>query len=204
LLYEAWPSTFIVTGNVIEGNGTGIDNQLTETLTATGNWWGDASGPYDAASVPDGCGLTLDNPGGAGNAVSKCVRYDSWLTENPFATHPAGGGEEGNGNKKDLVIYLPQATAIITPLKDAELPSTLPEGKTFAASMSVKLMQGGAEIEETPSGVQVSFDIPAGMESPFTVLLWNGTEWVEVPSVVVDGKVVFTITGPGTYVLVSP
>jgi hypothetical protein len=41
------------------------------------------------------------------------------------------------------------------------------------------------------------------MEPPFTVLFWNGSEWIEVPSQAVDGKVVFTITTPGVYVLVG-
>jgi hypothetical protein len=65
-------------------------------------------------------------------------------------------------------------------------------------------MLGGEEIEEAPGGVQVSFDIPVGMQPPFTVLSWNGTAWVEVPSAVVDGKVVFSVSSPGTFVLVSP
>ena len=53
------------------------------------------------------------------------------------------------------------------------------------------------------AGAQASFDIPAGMVGPFTVLSWNGTEWVEVASSVVGGKVAFTPTGTGTFVLVT-
>ena len=39
------------------------------TIDARYNWWGDASGPYNAYS----------NPGGAGNPVADGVRYDPWL-----------------------------------------------------------------------------------------------------------------------------
>ncbi|MCJ7432906.1 MAG: hypothetical protein MUO77_05395, partial [Anaerolineales bacterium] len=113
-----------------------------------------------------------------------------------------GGGE--NAKNPVIVTYLPQVIAVSTLLTDAELPGTLPDGKTFVAGASVKLMLAGEEIEEWPAGVQVSFDIPAGMEPPFTVLSWNGSAWVEIPSAVVDGKVVFTVTGPGIFVLVSP
>jgi len=52
--------------------------------------------------------------------------------------------------------------------------------------------------------VQVAFDIPDNAESTiFTVLFWNGTAWVEIPSTVVDGQVVFTVTQPGIYVLAT-
>ena len=64
-------------------------------------------------------------------------------------------------------------------------------------------MQNGEELESAPQGAQAFFEIPAGMEPPFTVLFWNGSEWIEVPSQAVDGKVVFTITTPGVYVLVG-
>ncbi|MCJ7433075.1 MAG: right-handed parallel beta-helix repeat-containing protein [Anaerolineales bacterium] len=114
----------------------------------------------------------------------------------------SSGCEETRRKNKDFGF--PQVIAVLTSLTDAELPGTLPDGKTFVAGASVKLMLAGEEIEEWPAGVQVSFDIPAGMEPPFTVLSWNGTAWVEIPSAVVDGKVVFTVTGPGTFVLVSP
>lgn len=117
-----------------------------------------------------------------------------------------GGGEESRRKNKDLGPFVPQVIAVATPLTLDELPGTLLEGKTFVAGMSVKLMLGDEEIDEWPAGVQTSFDIPTGMEpaTSLTVLFWNGTEWVEVPSAIVDGKVVFSITEPGIYVLVSP
>jgi hypothetical protein len=41
------------------------------TIQATGNWWGDATGPYNES----------DNPGGLGNKVSSSVDFSGWLLE---------------------------------------------------------------------------------------------------------------------------
>lgn len=56
------------------------------------------------------------------------------------------------------------------------------------------------------AGAQAAFDIPAGMKPPISALFWNedGPARVEIPSVVVNGQVVFTVTRPGIYALVSP
>ena len=121
------------------------------------------------------------------------------------STPCGGGGEEDLRNKnKDTGTSLPQVIAVPTPLKDSELPGALPEGKTFAAGTNVKLVLGGEEIDEWLAGVQVFLDIPAGMQPPISVLSWTGTEWVVIPSEIVDGKIVFTITAPGIFALVSP
>jgi hypothetical protein len=115
---------------------------------------------------------------------------------------PAEGGERGfkaQNNLPQLVVS--GVFAVSSPL--GELPADLPTGKTFVAGASLTLMQNGEEIQSAPQGAQAFFEIPAGMEPPFVVLFWNGSEWVEVPSQVVNGKVVFTVTKPGVYVLVQ-
>ena len=69
-IYNGWPSTFVVTSNYIEGNGTsGLDNFLSAAVSATGNWWGDLSGPHND---------TL-NYYGAGDDVSANVTFSPWL-----------------------------------------------------------------------------------------------------------------------------
>jgi len=61
-----------VTGNTITGNanyGLQVNTALvTDMVTATGNWWGDDSGPYHAAS----------NTGGTGDAVTDGADYSPW------------------------------------------------------------------------------------------------------------------------------
>jgi hypothetical protein len=66
--------------NNIEGNEDyGIYNGGTGTLDATGNWWGDASGPYQATT----------NPSGTGDAASDNVDYSPWWGANYIeVAHP--------------------------------------------------------------------------------------------------------------------
>ena len=60
------------TGNVFNGNyifgnaGDGMENQITTTVNAENNWWGDASGPGPVGP-------------GTGDTVSANVDYDPWL-----------------------------------------------------------------------------------------------------------------------------
>ena len=61
-----------VSSSDIYGNFTrGIDASDSAHVIATGNWWGDASGPYD---VDD------NDPNGDGDRVTNNVRVDPWET----------------------------------------------------------------------------------------------------------------------------
>jgi hypothetical protein len=83
-----------LSGNDIYGNtnyGVCVDTaNVTETVTAESNWWGDATGPTHTG-----------NPGGVGDAVTDLVDYDPFLTsESPCAPpvpEPAGLGLLGLG-----------------------------------------------------------------------------------------------------------
>jgi len=62
--------------NNISGNGTGmqVTAAVTQTVNAENNWWGAASGPYNATSNPTGTGNPVsDNSGN--------LDYDPWLTK---------------------------------------------------------------------------------------------------------------------------
>lgn len=55
--------------NIVGNQPYGVYNENAEEVNATGNWWGDASGPYHE---------TL-NPEGLGNEVSANITFDPWL-----------------------------------------------------------------------------------------------------------------------------
>ncbi|HIC89863.1 MAG TPA: right-handed parallel beta-helix repeat-containing protein, partial [Anaerolineae bacterium] len=72
-IYVDGTSAVTVSESSIYGNNQyGVFNSSTITVTATNNWWGDASGPTHA-----------DNPGGSGDRVSDFVAYDPWLAAEP-------------------------------------------------------------------------------------------------------------------------
>jgi hypothetical protein len=113
----------------------------------------------------------------AGTNTGTLTEYGNYYNHNLLGNFQLGGG-----------------TLVTTPLAAGELPGALPAGFTFVSGMNVTA---------AASGAQVSFDIPAGIVGPFEVLSWDSTQWVEVASSVVDGKVVFTAPGTGIFVLVS-
>lgn len=73
-LESGHPSTIFINDNNITGNTPGVANYLTEDVDATGNWWGDKTGPYHP---------TL-NPKGTGDEVSDYVIFDPWLNGRAF------------------------------------------------------------------------------------------------------------------------
>lgn len=85
--------SFSVRDSSIVGPAVGIENETAADLDATGNWWGDASGPRHAES----------NPLGAGPTISDHVSYDPWLTADPFAPASVCAGGECASN----VLFLP-------------------------------------------------------------------------------------------------
>jgi len=65
--------------NNIVGNTNGVLNNHTAEFDATSNWWGDASGPYNADT----------NALGTGNSVSNNVDYSPWWGDNYIGVaHP--------------------------------------------------------------------------------------------------------------------
>lgn len=70
-------SNMTVNRNTFTGNTSGADNGGTDTLNATCNWWGNASGPGPVGP-------------GSGDTVSANVNFSSWLTTSDL-TGPCNG-----------------------------------------------------------------------------------------------------------------
>lgn len=75
-LQASTQASFSVTDSIFESHSEqAVDNRNPPAqITATGNWWGDASGPKQAT----------DNPAGQGDAVGEGVNYADWLTAAPL------------------------------------------------------------------------------------------------------------------------
>lgn len=75
-----------ITGHSVGGGMKNRDTSASAIVDATGNWWGDVSGPEDAE---DADGLNQFNPDGLGNAVTEYILYDPWIGQSGLVT---GGG----------------------------------------------------------------------------------------------------------------
>ncbi len=189
-----------VTLNNVTSTGNGYDGVFVDgydnstwagTVTVNGGTFtGNGDGTYTTAYGLRiyACQLSMDGAQTFGGNQTANVFFG----QNP-ACVPAPSDDEDTTPIVPLPPLAPAAIAETVPLTLAELPGALPEGKTFVAGISVITVGSG----------QVSFDIPEDAVPPFTILFWDGTQWVEIPSTVVDGQVVFTVTQPGVYVLVA-
>jgi hypothetical protein len=183
------------------GNGSPA---ILNCVTFSGNTFGNIVTPAAATNQTSvGCG---SGGTGGGSAYVPFPKAPRGVTLAQASSNCDGEGRE-KGFKPQNNLFLQVVTDSIvaetTPLALDQQPGALPDGKTLASGVSVKLMQGCVEVKSAPGGVKVFIDIPAGAKAPFTVLMWNGTAWVEVASSVVGRQVVFTVSGPGSYALVT-
>lgn len=109
----------------------------------------------------------------------------------------------------------------------AALPSGLPEGRVYAAGVTLVVQNGGTNVDVLPEGVfiTVSFPKPGDLAASFAVEYWDARAnggaggWVELPfsgpiaegdartviygAVEVDGMIQVTVNFAGTFILVS-
>jgi parallel beta-helix repeat protein len=78
---DAGTGNAFLNNNIYGNAGDGLENQLAADVTATCNWWGNASGPNN-----------IMNPGGTGDAVLGPAAFTPWLT----GSYP-GGACDGYG-----------------------------------------------------------------------------------------------------------
>lgn len=118
---------------VITGNAVGIDsstglkpkvqnsflagnlialrnNNQTVTITATGNWWGDSSGPLDSSDDRETGGFF--NPAGLGSPVSNGVDYTSWTSVVPLLGTDFNIAQGGLTVNPDINLKLACTTCI--------------------------------------------------------------------------------------------
>jgi hypothetical protein len=72
-------ATISVNNNSFTNVLYGIVNGTVNTVDATYNWWGDASGPYDPKTTPNT--PNYNNPLGLGSAVTPYVAYNPWYND---------------------------------------------------------------------------------------------------------------------------
>jgi autotransporter-associated beta strand protein len=103
-------STVTITGNSFSNVWLGVRNVIGLPVSASGNWWGSATGP-----------TTLANPGGTGVVVSTNVDFSPWLADGTDTDVVAVGFQPNNA----LQNYTPAYLTFGTQPGDADLSALL-------------------------------------------------------------------------------
>jgi hypothetical protein len=70
--------------------------------------------------------------------------------------------------------------AVLNEVGADALPGPLPSGYTFVQSLDVDVLGDGQLLEVLPNGAGIEMDFPLPGGTEFTVLFWNGSQWVEI------------------------
>jgi len=172
--------------NKIVGNTYGVWNDGSETVDATNNWWGDASGPYHE---------TL-NPDGMGDEVSDNVDFEPWLegvtetvtNDTVDATEEADTKVVVTGNATVTVFRYPDNPGGSPPTGfsslgkycDVYVPDT-----TQVTEIEIRLYYTDAEL--------AAADVDD--ESLLQFLWWDGDEWKECSDSEVNTASIYGYSG---------
>ena len=114
-----YPATGQVNGcDIFANQHYGIKNTgMSFTIDATGNWWGDASGPFDPSDDTATGGFY--NPGGLGDPVTDLVDYIGWQTTGVQNVNLGDVSLNGEIRAFDSSLILQDLAALIalTPLQ---------------------------------------------------------------------------------------
>ena len=94
--------------------------------------------------------------------------------------------------------------ALLDEVLEAELPSELLGGGQYGSGLNVALLHEGDRVDPLPevTSMTVGFMVPVGMVGEtFTILRWDGGDWVEENVSLENGYVMAVTSYTGTFVL---
>ncbi len=157
--------------NIIGNTVYGVWNNGGETVDATYNWWGDASGPYHP----------ITNPGGEGNSVSDDVTFELWL-EAEAVTETVSDDTLYAWDEADAEVEV-TGTATVTIAKYLENPGgDAPSDFTTMGKyidVYVPDTEDVTEIEIRLYYTDTELTAAGIDEESLRPFWWDGTEWVE-------------------------
>ena len=159
--------------NIVGNNGFGVLNtSTTNTIDATSNWWGYASGPYH-----------VSNPTGAGNKVSDNVNFEPWLVLNLSAVPPGPVTADGTS-----------FTTLTASVKNSDNTSPTYGTNVVFTTSKGKFDNGGSTVTKTTSDGVATATLTS-ISSTSTVI---ADITATVIGVVMRGAVFFQPTGAPT------
>ncbi len=212
-------STGTISGNLFDGNDTGMVNYGSSTVDATYNCWGSDSGPTNGS-----------NPGGSGDVAGGNILFDPWECK-PASSSGTGSGGGGTGvspaaptiipvtggqrvsldcEDASVVLELEQVRVIFTGLCGYEvvidtvnedgLPAGVDDGHTLMTGLSITLLKGDQPVNVMPvnTGIQVSY---IKTDTNISVLEWKENDWSQLVASSSDDRLFADLTLPNTFVV---
>ena len=161
--------------NIVGNSGGGVVNDGIETLDATHNWWGDASGPYHESL----------NPGGSGEEVSDNVDFEPWLEAEVVAAKietVTGGGTVDAQDEADTEVMV-DGTATVTVAQYEDNPGGGAPTDFNALDKYIDVYipdtSGVTEIEIRLYYTDAELAAADIDEESLRLFWWDGAEWTE-------------------------
>lgn len=200
----------VICGNYSNNGDYGLEIDGANNISLNGPIYeGNGLGGYQINSEGTlsfgGCPEPADKPAeiGGGKGFKK---------ENKLFPQIPVTGEICSGEKK-IVLKVGDAIGEYENLCDIEFqlnevdpPGTLPSGIKKLASLETRVISGGNNLAELPSGgkITLKFSIPDGTDNTtLAAFFWDGAKWVEVSGEVIDGFYVINAASPGIYMLAT-
>jgi parallel beta-helix repeat protein len=212
-------SNGVITGNLFDGNDTGMVNYGSSTVDATYNCWGSDSGPTNAANL-----------GGSGDVAGDNIIFDPWECA-PVSTPAPTTGEEkekasapSDGmipvtgrqmmqiecNNTSAVYEIDDVrvifnglcgySVVIDNVTEDALPGGIDDANQLIRGLSITLLKGTRAVNVMPlsASIQISYIEP---EMEASVLEWKETEWSELVTSAADDRLLAELTLPNTFVV---
>ncbi|MFP3898438.1 MAG: CFI-box-CTERM domain-containing protein [Dehalococcoidia bacterium] len=159
--------------NIFDNTGPGVQNEGGQALDARKNWWGDASGPYNATANRDG----------KGNSVSAKVDFRPWLgapvvdVQTETVADGIVDGRDGSDTEIEVI-----GTATVTLARYGDNPGAVPRCLTALGKYIDAYIADTGSVDEIEIRLHYS-DAEAGVagvdEESLWLFWWDGTEWVQ-------------------------
>ena len=158
-----------INNNSFTSNTTGINSGTGEVIDATTNWWGDATGPYNATS----------NPTATGDAVTDYVTFDPWIGKAETVNVPTTGIYHFPNSGVILnFTMVPVGGGNVTIQRYNQAPPGFPANLTnlglwldFSTTMANFTFN---------VNVKVDVDGISGFDATTTVMYKNGSSWLAI------------------------
>jgi parallel beta-helix repeat protein len=210
-------STGTISGNLFDGNDTGMVNYGSSTVDATNNCWGSDSGPTNAS-----------NPGGTGDVAGGNILFDPWECTPASSTGngsgsttvsvpstniiPVTGGQriplgcEGSSSVLELnevrVVFtgLCGYEVVIDMVNENALPAGIGDQNKLLNGMSITLLKGDQPVNIMPANasIQVSY---IKTDASISVFEWSKGGWSQLVISNMDDRLLADLTLPNTFVV---